>query len=60
VPGTEILAAPEKPAFVIRAGETELALDIEIAEIYVKVLADLTSPFHGNFAERIENEFQFP
>jgi DtxR family Mn-dependent transcriptional regulator len=39
VPGTEILLHQKKPAFVIRAGETELALDIEIAgEIYVKVL----------------------
>ncbi len=40
VPGTEILLHQKKPAFVIRAGETELALDIEIAgEIYVKVLS---------------------
>lgn len=39
IPGTEILLHQKKPAFVIRAGETELALDIEIAgEIYVKVL----------------------
>ncbi|MGA2192223.1 MAG: metal-dependent transcriptional regulator [Nitrospirota bacterium] len=39
VPGTEIVLHQKKPAFVIRAGETELALDIEIAsEIYVKVL----------------------
>ena len=39
VPGTEILLHQKKPAFVIRAGETELALDIEIAgEIYVKVI----------------------
>ena len=40
VPGTEILLHQKKPAFVIRAGETELALDIEIAgEIYVRVLS---------------------
>ena len=39
VPGTEILLHQKKPAFVIRTGETELALDIDIAgEIYVKVL----------------------
>jgi len=39
VPGTEITLHQKKPAFVIRAGETELAIDVEIAaEIYVKVL----------------------
>jgi len=39
VPGTEILLHQKKPAFVIRAGETELALDTDIAgEIYVKAL----------------------
>ena len=39
VPGTEIVLHQKKPAFVIRTGETELALDIEIAaEIYVKAL----------------------
>jgi len=38
VPGTEITLHQKKPAFVIRAGETELALDVEIAgEIYVKI-----------------------
>ena len=37
VPGTIIQLHQKRPAFVIRAGETELALDIEIAgEIYVK------------------------
>jgi DtxR family Mn-dependent transcriptional regulator len=40
VPGTEILLHQKKPAFVIRAGETELALDTDIAgEIYVKRLS---------------------
>ncbi|HLB25251.1 MAG TPA: metal-dependent transcriptional regulator [Nitrospirota bacterium] len=40
VPGTEITLHQKKPAFVIRAGETELALDMEIAaEIYVKILS---------------------
>jgi len=39
VPGTEISLHQKKPAFVIRIGETELALDTEIAgEIYVKEL----------------------
>lgn len=39
VPGTQIQLHQKKPAFVIRAGETELALDLEIAaEIYVKLL----------------------
>ena len=39
VPGTEVTLHQKRPAFVIRAGETELALDIEIAgEIYVKVI----------------------
>jgi len=37
VPGTEITLHQKKPAFVIRSGETELALDPEIArEIYVR------------------------
>ena len=37
VPGAELLLHQKKPAFVIRVGETELALDIEIAaEIYVR------------------------
>ena len=40
VPGTEIVLHQKKPAFVIRAGETELALDIDIAaEIYVKIIS---------------------
>ncbi|MBI5189642.1 MAG: metal-dependent transcriptional regulator [Nitrospirae bacterium] len=40
VPGTEILLHQKRPAFVIRSGETELALDIEIAsEIYVKQIS---------------------
>lgn len=39
VPGTEVSLHQKKPAFVIRIGETELALDTEIAgEIYVKEL----------------------
>ncbi len=39
VPGTDIMLHQKKPAFVIRAGETELALDIDIAsEIYVKLM----------------------
>ena len=39
VPGTEITLHQKKPAFVIRFGETELALDVDIAgEIYVKVV----------------------
>ena len=39
VPGADIVLHQKKPAFVIRSGETELALDIEIAaEIYVKLL----------------------
>jgi len=39
VPGTEISLHQKRPAFVIRIGETELALDTEIAgEIYVKEL----------------------
>lgn len=39
VPGTDITLHQKKPAFVIRTGQTELALDIEIAgEIYVKRL----------------------
>lgn len=41
VPGTEIRLHQKKPAFVIRAGETELALDMDIAaEIYVKILGN--------------------
>ena len=37
VPGTIVSLHQKKPAFVIRTGETELALDIDIAgEIYVK------------------------
>ena len=37
VPGTIVQLHQKRPAFVIRAGETELALDMEIAaEIYVK------------------------
>jgi DtxR family Mn-dependent transcriptional regulator len=39
VPGTDIVLHQKKPAFVIRAGETELALDLDIAaEIYVKII----------------------
>lgn len=39
VPGTIIHLHQKKPALVIRSGETELALDIEIAnEIYVKIM----------------------
>lgn len=37
VPGTEVSLHQKKPAFVIRIGESELALDTDIAgEIYVK------------------------
>ncbi len=40
VPGTDIVLHQKKPAFVIRAGETELALDLDIAaEIYVKIIS---------------------
>ncbi len=40
VPGTDIILHQKKPAFVIRAGETELALDLDIAaEIYVKLIS---------------------
>jgi len=39
VPGTEVQLHQKRPAFVIRIGETELALEMEIAgEIYVKEL----------------------
>lgn len=39
VPGTEVSLHQKRPAFVIRIGETELALEMEIAgEIYVKEL----------------------
>ncbi len=40
VPGTEVTLHQKKPAFVVRAGETELALDTDIAgEIYVRKLS---------------------
>lgn len=39
VPGTEVQLHQKRPAFVIRIGETELALEVDIAgEIYVKEL----------------------
>ena len=38
-PGAELLLHQSKPAYVVRLGETELALDQEIAdEIYVRPL----------------------
>ena len=40
-PGSEITLHQTRPAFVVRLGETELAIDKEIArEIFVRPLAD--------------------
>lgn len=40
VPGTRILLQQKRPSFVVRVGETELALEAEIArEIFVKPFA---------------------